>query len=364
MFGVVGGHLTRGEDAIAAQQWEEIAERAPAALPDRRLLLRVAPALVAHGKHKLAVRAMRRTLDPSGGELSAGEARRLLDLAQEVDPPTAVAAAQRVLSSEGLPDEKRAKLEALVAELEQQCASLPTVDPVALAAEAASGEVDLSIPLDDEGEYDFTLPSQEEAPRQPSGPRELDASGSLVASDSSGELLPDPMSPDQLLSDPPPVAAEMPEEDLALGVSASLARFVGLKVIDAVPEELADAGVVLRRASGGSGQVAYTKIQALAVAAVGQLAPKPVLLVDLIMNWNDAGDGPLQLIRLRSDAFDARKLVPRAASALEAFRTLVEQLLARTGAVPLPDRDATRGRPFRTCPDLASYEREVLQAEA
>jgi hypothetical protein len=93
------------------------------------------------------------------------------------------------------------------------------------------------------------------------------------------------------------------------------------------------------------------------------LSSKPVLIIDLIVNWNDTGEGPLQLIRLRSDAFDVRKLIPRVTRSVDAFRALQEQLLARTGAVPLPDRDAVRGRPFRTFSDLEIYQREVLQVE-
>jgi hypothetical protein len=55
--------------------------------------------------------------------------------------------------------------------------------------------------------------------------------------------------------------------------------------------------------------------------------------------------------------------LPQATRSIDAFRALQEQLLARTGAVPLPDRDAVRGRPFRTYSGLESYVREVLQVE-
>ena len=162
---------------------------------------------------------------------------------------------------------------------------------------------------------------------------------------------------------PPPPAPEAPAHDLALAAAASVERFCDLKVIEAAPLELAEEGVALQRVGGGRGRVDYDKVQALAVAAVEGLSSKPVLIIDLIVNWNDTGEGPLQLIRLRSDAFDVRKLMPQATRSIDAFRALQEQLLARTGAVPLPDRDAVRGRPFRTYPDLESYLREVLQLE-
>jgi len=97
---------------------------------------------------------------------------------------------------------------------------------------------------------------------------------------------------------------------------------------------------------------------------VNGLSSKPVLVIDLIANWNDTEGGPLQLIRLRSDAFDVRTLVPGATRSVDAFRALLEQLLARTRAVPLPDLDGVRGQPFARYADLESYQREALLVEA
>ena len=50
-----------------------------------------------------------------------------------------------------------------------------------------------------------------------------------------------------------------------------------------------------------------------------------------------------------------------AGGAVDALRVLLEQLVARSGAVPLPDIDSVRGRPFSQHTDLAAYERSVLQ---
>ena len=141
------------------------------------------------------------------------------------------------------------------------------------------------------------------------------------------------------------------------------ARFFGVKVVEVAPERLADDGISLRRLSSGTGVVAYAKIQALAVAAVTGLANKPVLVIDLVMNWNDVTAEQVQVLRMRSDRFDVRSLMPQAANSVEAYRALLEQLLARTEATPLPDRDCVRGRPFSTHSDLADYERVVLQVD-
>jgi membrane associated rhomboid family serine protease len=461
MLGLVKQSLARGEGDLAVGHWEEIAVRAPAAKADRQLLVRLIPVLLEKEKRQRAVQALRRVVDPRLGALSSGMAFRVLELAKDVDPPSALVAARRVLEAESLHEAKRERVEALASELEKRCADLPETDPCELADDAMSAYQtdDVSIPIDHDPMYDFTLPSEEpEAPPEP-GAHELDATGLLVASDSSGELVPDSVPLDQWAAGPPPpppvagapgasdaplppplpssvaasaepaasevvppplpssvaasaepaasevvpppvpssvaasaepaasevvppplpssVAApaepaappppppapESPAHDLALAASASVARFCDLKVIEAAPLELAEEGVALQRLGGGRGCVDYRRIQALAVAAVKGLSAKPVLIIDLVMNWNDTGEGPLQLIRLRSDAFDVRKLLPQATRSIDAFRALQEQLLARTGAVPLPDRDAVRGRPFRTYSDLDSYVREVLQVE-
>jgi hypothetical protein len=384
MLGLVKQSLARGEGDLAVAHWEEIAGRAPAEQADRQLLVRLVPVLLEKEKRKRAVQALRRVVDPRLGELSSGMAFRVLELAKDVDPPTALVAARRALEAESLHEAKRERIEALVAELGKHCAELPESDPCELAEEAMSLDEsdDVSIPIEHDPVYDFTLPSESETLPEPRV-RELDATGSLVASDSSGELVPDSVPPDQWAADPPPPVAaspaepaaseaslpppppapEAPAHDLALAAAASVERFCDLKVIEAAPLELAEEGVALQRVGGGRGRVDYDKVQALAVAAVEGLSSKPVLIIDLIINWNDTGDGPLQLIRLRSDAFDVRKLMPQATRSIDAFRALQEQLLARTGAVPLPDRDAVRGRPFRTYSDLESYLREVLQVE-
>jgi hypothetical protein len=136
-----------------------------------------------------------------------------------------------------------------------------------------------------------------------------------------------------------------------------------VKVVEVVPQRIGEDGLELRRLTGGSGRVAYTKIQALAVAAVTGIADKPVLVVDLVMNWNDVAAEQVQVIRFRSDRFDVRTLMPQASSPVEAFRAVLEQLLARTGAAPLPDRGSLRGRPFSTHASLADYEQVVLQVD-
>ena len=92
---------------------------------------------------------------------------------------------------------------------------------------------------------------------------------------------------------------------------------------------------------------------------------KPVLVVDLVLNWKAGAGHKLQVLRLRGDRFDPRKLDPSATGALAALRGLVDAILAASQATPLPNPAAVRGEPsFAGFADLASYEREVLCAES
>ena len=45
---------------------------------------------------------------------------------------------------------------------------------------------------------------------------------------------------------------------------------------------------------------------------------------------------------------------------LLAFQKFLDQLFEVSDAVPLPDPEAARGRPFKSFPTIDAYEREVL----
>ena len=62
-----------------------------------------------------------------------------------------------------------------------------------------------------------------------------------------------------------------------------------------------------------------------------------------------------------NDRFAVRRLVPEAGGPMDALRELLELLFERSGAAALPDPDGARGRPVRVFPDLATYQRQVLQ---
>jgi hypothetical protein len=136
--------------------------------------------------------------------------------------------------------------------------------------------------------------------------------------------------------------------------------FETVKSLAALPVALDVGGLRVRLEGGAPSLIEWERIQAVGVGLVSGVGAKPVVLIDLGLNWADEPSGALEVLRLRSDAFRARQLVSGADGALDALRALLAEILARSGAVPLPDAAGARGLPFREFADLASYERQVL----
>jgi len=100
-------------------------------------------------------------------------------------------------------------------------------------------------------------------------------------------------------------------------------------------------------------------VQVIAVCGIARAAQKPVVLVDLLLDspW---GDRPkLRVIRMTSDTFDPRLLVG-GDDGMQAFQAWLNRLFEISEAVPLPDPDSARGKPFRSFSTIEAYEKEVL----
>lgn len=351
---ILSRELRDGDQQLAARSWCDLCERAPAVRAEPAFLVRLAPLLLARAQTQSAIRALRQAVEPGQRELTPGLALQVIEAARPLDAGVALAAAQRVLESPDLHEAKRAKLEALVAELEEEGATPAAPEPL---PEAEPEEVRASRAID--------LPEEEQPPPLPVAAgaaleeQELDASGGLVAG-TAGDLA--AASEEEEPAHTPGPGAE--PGAAAEGVATGVEPIPPLKVVEVVPLGLEQDALLIERSGGVRSRFAYEKIDAVAVAVVLGLAERPVLLVDLMLNWSELEGGPLKLVRLRSDRFDVRDLAPSAERPADAFRILAEQLLARSGAAALPDRDAARGQPFRRYDDLDTYQRDVLGVAA
>ena len=170
-----------------------------------------------------------------------------------------------------------------------------------------------------------------------------------------------------VVADDVPAAVLLDDGPGADQTVAATAVLRPLTCVEATPGELGGQALTIRADDGRALQVAWERVEAIAVAAVAGLGPKPVLLIDLALNWRDLGSGrdgaasELRVLRMRSDRFDPRKLVDTP-EPLSALRELVQLLLDASGATPLPDASSAAGQPFAVFESLEDYERDVLGA--
>ncbi len=138
-------------------------------------------------------------------------------------------------------------------------------------------------------------------------------------------------------------------------------RFNEIKTMEATPLALGEEGISMRLGDGREVMLSYSQVKAVAVAAVLELADKPVAIVDLVMNWGDETSDLLRVVRFRSDSFDPRKLSSEETKSVsQALRNIVRFVMGQSGAKLLPqDMEASDIR-FRKFRDVKSYQREIL----
>lgn len=296
-----------GKPERAAELWLELHSAAPDARVDPGALVRLMPALVDRAEPEQVVEALREAVHPDNSGLSPGLAVRVAELALERDPRTALCAAHRALASADLDAAKRARLEGLVAELERS------------DAEAAVG---------------------------------TQAAEPSVAAPETG----------------PTAATETPVMQAAVAAALQtptpVMRFAEIKLTEAMPTRLREEGIGLQLCGGRKVRVAYSGITALAVAQVSGVAVQPIVVIDLVLNWEESDESTLRVVRLRSDGFDPRMVMAAPAREEEALHGFLAELFARSDAVPLPDPDGAVGVNLRAFDDIATYEREVLQVKS
>jgi membrane associated rhomboid family serine protease len=401
--------LRAGESATAVRQWLEFTEHAREVAVEPDLALRLAPLLAAAGEPAAARDALGRALATPG--LGAAPALRAARLARELDPELCARAARQALVAPGAGPEERAAAEQILGQLADvppgQRPTLPP-DPVAAQfaqralgldngpssarslfggeppppgandtdldleeatrAEPGRGRRDPALEPERETAVDFepTLPAFDLAERDTAVDLAEDAEDGIAPGQSLFERE-DPaasgFSPEDLAAEAVLALDDAPKTQVMAARAAPAPR--ALEVVEAAPLGLADGVLALDVAGRGKSKLRLERIEAVAVAAVRGLGrEKPVLVVDLVLNWKAGAEAALRVIRMRGDRFDPRRLDPAAASPLAALRGLVAAVLDGAQAAPLPDRAAALGEPrFAEFGDLASYEREVLCAQ-
>jgi len=136
-----------------------------------------------------------------------------------------------------------------------------------------------------------------------------------------------------------------------------------IKAVDAVPVGASDEWIEIDAEGRGKSKLPLARIDAIAMGAVDGLGPRPVLVIDFVLNWGGDASEPIKSIRVRSDRFDPLAFASDAANPLGALTRWVASIEAQSGATLLPTREILTGR-FARFEDVAAYARDVLMAEA
>jgi hypothetical protein len=134
-------------------------------------------------------------------------------------------------------------------------------------------------------------------------------------------------------------------------------------VIEAKPQAIEESGLRIEVAGLAPSSLAWSRLRAVSLAGVRGLGPKPVLLIDLLVD-GEGRDRPLGVIRLRGNRFDPQALVPNAGGAKEALLALLTSFLRHDNVRPLPDAAGAIAKPLRVFDSLEIYHEQVLRAAA
>jgi membrane associated rhomboid family serine protease len=135
-----------------------------------------------------------------------------------------------------------------------------------------------------------------------------------------------------------------------------------LHTMIAVPTGVSD-GTLHLEVKGNARTLPLESIQAVAVCGVARSKEPPVLLVDLLLDAPWGNRAAIRTVRILSNSFDPRDLVG-GRDQMQAFRGFLKLVLDISRAVPLPDPDSARGRPFCSFTTIGAYEKEVLNIGA
>lgn len=333
--------LRKGELSRAVDYWFPLAVKQVAVALEPTAFVRLGEALLDASHPEEALYSLRGAID--AGVSSAGAAR-IVNIARDLDPALTRAAAHIALADPAIEGSSRAEFERLVAAAMD--AQPPTTSPA--AREPAQSQLDRRVQAEHQTVETTAFPLDLDT--------DVDTPATTAAADDAHE-------------------AALVAQGLDGGAlsAESLVGFSGdpvttimsprsIKAIDAVPVGASDEWIEVDAEGHGKSKLPLARIDAIAMGAVDGLGPRPVLVIDFVLNWGGGTSEPIKSIRVRSDRFDPLAFAPAAANPLEALTHWVASIEAESAAALLPTRDILTGR-FARFADLSAYVRDVLMAE-
>ncbi len=184
----------------------------------------------------------------------------------------------------------------------------------------------------------------------PTLPEEIreDVSQLLIRANAQGLRLPRSQEPE-----PPPKDAPLP-----LSEEAPKTRV--LKVMPAVPTGLTGDRIAVNVTGQGPRQLPLENIQAVAAARIDGGLQNAFVVIDLLVDslWSDRTR--IRTVRMSSTEFDARAIISAQEDPHQALVAFIDNLLAISGATPIPNAGAVKGMPFYSFASLPDYESKVF----
>jgi membrane associated rhomboid family serine protease len=313
----------------------------------------------------------------------APAAAKIARAARRSDPLICYRAVERALADPACAGSERKALEGLASEAEREvvargiivvpsgCEAPAKADASAGASLASARGARTAAPV---GASEASARSSaNQAPSRRSPPRGEPAAAPrrALALGEAIELAPEPAPPPPALPDPEHAGDSAFLDALGAALledepKPDAPRLRPVRVREAtMPRALEGDVLVLEVPGKGPLRLRLARVHAVALAAVRGISEragdKPVLLVDLCLS--PEAEPELHVLRLRSDRFDPRRLVPGdVTSPLVALRSFVGALAAAARAPLLPAPEVAGDAPLHIYRDLAAYQREVLGA--
>lgn len=383
---LVRRHAHAGQIDLAAQYWVEFTSRVEGALAEPAALVRIVPALqeqVAAAEREAAeaaraaeadgsepvdpeivaakdercaalLQALRAAVHPDNTGLTPGLAIHVAEQARELDPESALVAARSVLESTEIHEAKRRRMLDLIAELDPD-AELP--EEPASAPEPEPAPAPRSVPAPAPAPRAKAAPDGgAPPPAAERHPLYTESPPASALSEAELEALRRRLPPARPARPAPAAAAAGPEAKASETGGRRLELHYGRL------SSLGDATLVVELEGGRRARVSYEALEAIAVGEVEGLGARPLVVIDLLLNWRSGpSEGqPLRGVRLRLSGLDDEIALDRPEGATLSGRDLLSELLDRAPAAPLPGPDAALGGPIPRFTSPADYARDVL----
>ena len=128
----------------------------------------------------------------------------------------------------------------------------------------------------------------------------------------------------------------------------------------AVPKSLTGEKISVDVGGQGARLLPLKNVQAVAAARIDDGTQNAIVVIDLLVDSLFSDRPQIRTVRLRSHEFDARTVIEGQDDPHQALVALIDNVVAISGASPLPDAMSIKGQPFYSFASLPDYESKVF----